>query len=192
MADQQRRVPREIWTGLALSCVAFSSLTVVLVGALQVGVPSCIVCHSSDCNGNNLTYCNGGLPVLWATVVGLTVGAFGFGICAGRGLRRNWQGETHASKDERAILTPLRRWMLGLAVMFDGVALATLGLWMAADPARFCAEACAPRPYSLTGIPLALTLLGTILLVPGVLLLLMSLSRQSGPPTVEPRLGRSA
>lgn len=196
MAGSRRRMPRELSGMLALGCAAVAGLAVVIVGMLQVGVPSCVTCTTSGgstlCNGNDLTYCNGGLPVLGATLGGLTLAAVGFGVFATGASRRDWQGEGPASKGEKRILPPIRQRTIGLSLMFEGAAFASLGLWMAVPPPAICMETCVSPPYSLTGIPLGLAVFGAILLVPGLVWFLLSRSSPPATPLPPPALVRSS
>lgn len=196
MTDPQRRAPPKLSAMRALGCVAFAALAVFLVGQLQVGVPSCPLCTTSGnsvyCNNNDLMYCNGGLPVLGATLSVLTVAAVGFGVFATGASRRDWHGEARTPGMKRALLAPNRRWTIGLALIFDGAAVASLGLWMVVPPLyRVCTEPCGPAPYYFTGIPLALAVVGAVMIVPGLLLLLLSLRPHRESIAVRTQINRS-
>lgn len=195
MADADRRMPRELAAILAFGCAVFAGLAVFVAGILQVGVPGCIVCTTSggvtSCNGNDLTYCNGGLPVLGATLAGLTLAAIGFGAFSSRASRRDWEGAARAPIEGKPFFTPLERRTVGLSLIFEGVAFASLGLWMAVPPVGVCSLACPAPAYSLTGIPLGLTVVGAILLVPGILLVLLSLAPRRGSMVARPEIPRS-
>ena len=195
LTDQRPRVPRELCKMLAVGCAIFAGLSVFIVGLLQVGVPSCPTCTVAGgftyCDGNDLTYCDGGLPVLGATLGGLTLAAVGFGTFLTRASGRDWQGEGRAAEAEGVFLSPVRRRIIGLSMVFDGLAFTALGLWMAVPPPAICMETCAPPPYSLTGIPLALAVAGAVLLIPGILLLLLSLPPREEPLAAGPGPSRS-
>lgn len=196
MADGRRRMPRELSAMLAFGCAVFAGLAVFIAGLLQVGVPGCIVCTSSggltSCNGNDLTYCNGGLPVLGATLAGLTLAAIGFGVFSAGTSRRDWEGEGRVPIEGKLFFfTPLERRRVGLSLIFEGAAFASLGLWMAVPPVGICSQACPAPAYSLTGIPLGLTGVGAILLVPGILLVLLSFPPRRGSMEARPEIPRS-
>lgn len=152
-------------------------------GALNVGVYGCPTCTTVDhglgteCNGDEPTYCGGGLVALGAVVLSLTALSFAFGLNWAWASLQPWETRQTSPRPSRSLNRPVVVRIVALTLLVNGGSLAVLGLWTTPNFCLPIEGPCYFSAYLLTGIPLLLVIVGWMAYAAGVALSVPGLAR---------------
>ncbi len=194
MFAQPRRLSSEARAVFALAAAIGIFFTATVAGVFNVGVYGCPTCTTSDngrqtsCNGNEPTYCGGGLLALGVSIYLLSTLSFLFAWNWMLASRRPWETSQGAWRARRSLETPVVNRFLALTLLANGGGLIWLGLWTTPNFCLPIEGPCGILRYVLTGVPLILVLVGWAAFALGIAFYLPGLIRAFR----EPRAGAAA
>jgi hypothetical protein len=177
MVRQPSDRARDVHLVVAILSLVVVCACVVVAVAMQLALYGCPTCTSYDagrtisCNGNEVTYCGGGLPLLTVVLVILTGVSYLFAVNVTLASRRFWAGDRGPERTASWFSRPLARSVVESVFIVEGAALAGIGLLTPLSygfpgSELFCLESC--PSYTLSGPLLVLLLVGTTLFVLGI------------------------